>query len=205
MRPALLCAPGRWGRREVLGRLKRRLGTKKVTRCLRHKRVWGEVIIPFKASTSKHKRQLSFYHFMTQKRGVHTHSCALQISKHHPGLGRWQSRSPSVVGGHLKQHVKLPSKKFMLFTTHPAQFLFKPVNAVKYLLHQLNFPNSCTCSGRGNLTRVLGCPARGHAPPLRSVPALWLGSPEKPNRNPVSKRLRPGAHAVRTQAGCVSA
>lgn len=51
VRPALLRTPGRRRRREVLGCLKRRLGTKKVTCCLRHKRVGGEVIIPLKAST----------------------------------------------------------------------------------------------------------------------------------------------------------
>lgn len=49
--PALLGAPGWRRRREVLGGLKGRFRAKKVTCCLGHKRVWGEVIVPFKAST----------------------------------------------------------------------------------------------------------------------------------------------------------
>lgn len=69
---------------------------------------------------------------------------------------------------------------------------------MKYLLHQLNFRNLCTCSGRADLETVLGCPARGHALLLRSVPALWLGSPEKPNRKPSARVCPREPTAART-------
>lgn len=36
---------------------------------------------------------------------------------------------------------------------------------------------------------VLGCSAQGHALLPRSVPALWLGSPENTSKKPVRKRL----------------
>lgn len=72
--------------------------------------------------------------------------------------------------------------------TRNALFLvsLKPVCEVKYLLRRWSSPSSCTCPGRASLTRVRGRPAPGCVLLLRSVPALWLGSPEKPSRKPVS-------------------
>lgn len=70
-----------------------------------------------------------------------------------------------------------------------SQALFQLPSEMRYLLHQSNFRNSGTGSGRGSPMTALGCSARAPGLLLRSGPALWSGSPEKPMQDPISPRV----------------
>lgn len=100
---------------------------------------------------------------------------------------RWPSGSRATRGpvSDMRRHLQT-SVRYII-----SQVLFQLPSEMRYLLHQSNFRNSGTGSGRGSPTTAPGCSARAPGLLLRSGPALWSGSPEKPTQDP-SAHVCPG-------------